>query len=141
MTFKKTFKQHDLNAVIKKVEQMEKDIAPAENAIDSKNNSIKKNAITVKQQILILDYLGAFDKINSVDNATKKAAFLELLLNKNEQNIRTELGKIYELKNSVLPIKKTKIKENLIKVSQIFSDLGLKSIVKKIQNDIDKLGQ
>ena len=68
--------------------------------VSKKEINEKNEIITIKQQILILEYLGAFQKINRIDNGTKKADFLALLLNKNKQNIREVLGKYYELKSS-----------------------------------------
>jgi hypothetical protein len=128
----------------KKLEEFQEQIAALKNQKSGLKRTPKKDdSITIKQQLLLLHYLGALEKINKLTIASKKSVFLKQLLNKNEQNIRTEItpAKIEELLYSNSRRKREQIKENLIKVSELFDELGLKSVVKKVKQDIERVDQ
>jgi hypothetical protein len=125
-------------------EEMKKQLEVLQKEKASRPKTVELGDIfSIKQQLLVLDYLGAFEKINKIDNAQAKALFLKQLFNKSAQNIRTELSpiNISELKYSTSRTKREAIRKNLIKVSELFEELGLKNIVKKVNEDIQKLDQ
>jgi hypothetical protein len=93
----------------------------------------QKDKITTKQQILILHYLDIIENL-CVTETTKKAKLLSFIFNRHEQNIRTVLTNMpnvkYNSKNNPFT------PDNMEFVKNIFSDIGLNDIVRKIENDI-----
>jgi hypothetical protein len=99
-----------------------------------------KNVWSIKEQLIALHYLGVLEKFDKIDNSTKKAQFLGLLLNKDVQNIRKEFSSI----NNLLPKSKKErpqAKKNLESLRTEFNNLGLTNIVKAIDNDLQRLDQ
>jgi hypothetical protein len=94
---------------------------------------------TLDEKILILHYLGAFDKIQKSDNATKKGIFLEKLIGNDAERIRQRFSSINDLFSPKEVVKRRKLREELEQVKNMFKELGLENIVKTIQADIRKL--
>lgn len=106
-------------------------------AEENKTSNKKKSDIetTTKQQILILHYLGFLDSLK-IDENTKKAKLLSVLLNRNVQNIRKELTYI-----DILKIENSKIKTalNLKAILPLFEEMGLPEALNKIRADMTEL--
>ena len=90
----------------------------------------KKEEVTLKKKLLILDYLGIIKSLD-LDN-TKKAKLLSILLNQSEQNIREYLSDMYSREKEV------KTKENLNYVFELFNELNLSNHKKQVIKDIEK---
>lgn len=105
-----------------------------ETFVRNKRRVKKKEETPTKQQILILHYLGVINHVD-LDN-TKKAKLFSRLLNRNEQNIRTDLTYVNALKIDESDIKTP---NNLKEVKMLFKELGMNEIVKKIDADLAKL--
>lgn len=103
---------------------------------ESKSNKRKsEKETTMKQQLLILHYLGIIDSMN-LSETTKKAKLLSVLLNRSEQNIRTELTYIDARK---IEDSEMKTIENLNAILPVFEEVGLNEIVETIKADLGRL--
>ncbi len=98
---------------------------------DEKTSS-KKEETTIKQQLLILHYMGILKNIDLPN--TKKAKLLSTLLNKTEQDIREVLTYIEGKKEES---KKIKSKDNLEFVKKHFEKLGMNEAIEKINKDLE----
>ena len=103
---------------------------------------LKKEAgsISIKQQLIILYYLGSLETVQQSEHSTKKALFLSRLLNKDTQNVRKELSSLHNLIYATDKLEKERIKKDLTVVKNLFEELGIRNIVRKIATDILKLG-
>jgi len=106
-------------------------------AAEKKNPTKKKSdkETTTKQQLLILHYLGVLDSLK-IDENTKKAKLLSVLLNKDSQNIRQVLTYIDARKIEDSEIKTI---ENLNAILPLFEEIGMDDATKRIKSDLSKL--
>jgi len=110
---------------------------------ESKNKSYlskKVNELTARQQLMILRYLGATDKIMELRNTTKAANFFNLIICKSPQNIRVDLMEIETWTTASASTKQREVtKHNLEVVRKVFEQLGIMSLVAEVEADIKKL--
>jgi len=102
--------------------------------------SKRKKEISVQQQIMILQFLGIFEKINKQKNKTKKVSFLAYLLNKTSQAIKQVYT--YEIHTLLTPDQRKKrknIDKELEKVHELFELIGLTDEANIVRNEIDNL--
>jgi hypothetical protein len=100
----------------------------------SKNEKVE--ILTIDQKLLILNYLGALKAIQKQENATKKGTFLNKLFGTNEDKFRQRFSSINELLEIKPNTKNSALKKNLEKVKELFEELGLETMVKKVTNDL-----
>lgn len=105
------------------------------------NPQSKSSNISFDQRLLLLHYLGALDKVRQAENASKIALFLSQLIRTDRETIRQRFSSILDLFEPKEKAKREKLKKDLQEVAKAFEELGLKSIVKKVQADLRKLGQ
>jgi hypothetical protein len=103
---------------------------------DKRKAGKKSEETSIKQQMLILHYLGVIPKIN-LEN-TKKARLLSKLLNRHEQNIRSCLTYIDAKRIEESDIK---TKDNLEAVRKIFEELSLTDELALVVKDLERLDQ
>lgn len=111
---------------------------------EAKNDKPRKiEPLSLEQQYLALDYLGVLDKLQKVkdDSNTLKGQFISLLIGKDSSNCRQLFSYLPQLKNGKTTQEKRKIKKNLTRVRDLFEEMGLKSLSKKVQDDLNDLGQ
>jgi len=101
---------------------------------DKRKVGKKSEETSIKQQILILHYLGVIPKIN-LEN-TKKSTLLSKLLNRNDQNIRSCLTYIDAKRIEDSDIK---TKHNLEAVRKIFEELSLTNELALVVKDLERI--
>jgi hypothetical protein len=101
-----------------------------ENLLNIPRKTQKKSALTHKQKLLALYYLGL--DTSKYDN-TKIAKILSEILELSEDNTRQNLSYLSAGKNDV------RTKANLQKVNQLFEDQGISDVSNSIKKDIEKL--
>lgn len=104
-----------------------------------KNDKPRKiEPLNLEQQYLVLDYLGVLDTLGKVkdDNNTRKGQFISLLIGKDFSNCRKQFSYIPSLKTGKTTEEKKKIRKNLTRVRDLFEEIGLKSIAKKVEVDL-----
>ncbi|MCA6440228.1 MAG: hypothetical protein IM598_00070 [Chitinophagaceae bacterium] len=111
---------------------------------EAKDNKPRKVVpLNLEQQFLALDYLGILDTLNKVkdDNNTLKGQFVSLLIGKDASNCRKQFSYIRELKHGKTTEEKRKISKNLSRVRDLFEEMALKSLAKKVDADLKNLSQ
>jgi len=99
-----------------------------------KQVQIKKEEITLAQQLLLLHYAGL---LNKIDQTTKgKSLLLSKILNRSKDNIKKNLTYINSPKISHSKIKNVK---NLELVFDIFNDLKMTEVADKVKLDLNKI--
>lgn len=109
-----------------------------------KNDKPRKiEPLSLEQQYLVLDYLDVLDTLGKVkdDNNTRKGQFVSLLISKDFSNCRKQFSYIPSLKMGKTTDEKKKIKKNLTRVRDLFEEIGLKSIAKKVEVDLKSISQ
>jgi hypothetical protein len=103
---------------------------------------LKKDAdqLNLKQQLMILYYLGGLDIVQQAEHTSKKASFLSRLLDKDVQTMRKEVSTLPNLIYATDKLEKERIKKDLTVVKNLFEELGVRNIVRKITVDLLKLG-
>lgn len=107
--------------------------------LDNKTSK-KPESLTLDEQFLVLDYLGIFSKTQNCKTIEKQARLISLLIGKSEQNCRALIPRLNDLKESKIGTEKKKIKERLDKVANLFEEVGLKTISKKVHADKKNVG-
>jgi hypothetical protein len=100
----------------------------------SKNEKVE--LLTIDQRLLILHYLGALKTIQKQENATKKGTFLNKLFGTNEDKFRQRFSSINELVEIKPNTKNSALRKNLEKVKELFEELGLETLAKKVTDDL-----
>lgn len=109
-------------------------------SLKSEEHSKRKEKISLHQQILLLHFLGIFEKINQHPVASRKAEFLSQLLNKAGQNIRKLLSKeIYTLLTPEARKKRHGIEEDLRTVYELLASIGLGEEAKQVKKELDSV--
>lgn len=154
MFFEKSFKQNYLNNIIVDLSlqpfyDIENIIAYLNGETISKqlkfiNQSLealttskteKENSLSLDEQILVLEYLGLFSKINAIKTKEKKAKLISLIIGKNDQYTREFLSLIDNFKSPSIKSEKIKYNSKLKKISNLFEEVGLISISKRVKTD------
>lgn len=101
-------------------------------ALEGKKSKSSKNKSSLPKQLLILYYMGM---LNSFDLSNlKNAKLLSVLLNGDEQNIRTSLSDFIDNQ-----LRSSSALTHLEEIASLFTDLGLQEPLQKVKNDIVKL--
>lgn len=101
-----------------------------------RREQIKKEEITLAQQLLLLHYLGL---LNPIDLNTKSKSFLlSKILNRNCDNIRKNITYINSPKISYSKIKNV---ENLKLILKIFQGLSMPLVADAVKVDLNKLNK
>lgn len=111
---------------------------------EAKDNKPRKiEPLNLEQQFLALDYLGILDTLNKVkdDNNTLKGQFVSLLIGKDASNCRKQFSYLRELKHGKTTEEKRRISKNLSRVRDLFDEMALKSLAKKVDVDLKNLSQ
>jgi hypothetical protein len=117
----------------KEMQEMRKEIDDLKEEKKGKEQ-IKKEEITLAQQLLLLHYLGL---LNKIDQTTKgKSVLLSKILNRSMDNIRKNLTYINSSKISNSKIKNV---ENLELVLNIFETLSMPDVADKVKVDLNKV--
>ncbi|MCX6262792.1 MAG: hypothetical protein NTY95_18475 [Bacteroidia bacterium] len=102
----------------------------------NKRKQVKKDEITLAQQLLLLYYLGL---LNEIDLNTKDKSFLlSKILNRSKDNIKKVITYINSPKISLSKIKNV---QNLELVLNIFEALKMPEVADKVKVDINKLNK
>jgi ribosomal protein S8 len=106
-----------------------------DNSIEQSRREVQKESETsIKQQVLILYYLGFLKEIDL--DTTKKSKLISKLLNRHEQNIRACLTYIDSVKVEESDIK---TKGNLEVVRNIFEQVGMANAISLIDKDLENI--
>jgi hypothetical protein len=111
---------------------------------EAKDNKPRKiEPLNLEQQFLALEYLGVLDKLEKVkdDNNTLKGKFVSQLIGKDFSNCRQQFSYISNLKHGKTTEEKKKISKNLTRVRDLFDEMALNSLVKKVDADLKNLSQ
>ena len=114
----------------KRIEDLEKRV----NLINKPVNESRKNALSTKQKVLILHYLGLIDSIDLITQ--KKAKILSVLLERSEQDIKSGITYVNARKIEKNDIK---TKNNIHTVKKLFEELRISNYNEKIDRDLEKL--
>jgi hypothetical protein len=113
------------------------DLYESPKKVPSKQKDI---ALTVQEQILMLQYLGLFEKINAHKTDTDKAAFLSALLYRHPQSVREIYTEgIYKIINKKERLEIKDIEKSLIKIHQLLISINLKEEASIVKAEIDSL--
>ncbi|WP_462252712.1 hypothetical protein [Ferruginibacter sp.] len=99
----------------------------------------KTETLSLEEQILVLDYLGLYGKTSRCNSVGKRAKLIGLIVNKDEFNIRGIIPRFTDLTYSKIGVEKKKIKQRLAKISNLFEEVGLNALSKKVSADLKKV--
>lgn len=98
----------------------------------------KHNELTLKQKILVLEYLGVLNALKSCKQEQQKANIISAIIGQDFSNVKKALTN-----NNRKPVEKgsqeTKTKENLEVVHDFFKANGLSEIANEVQKSINTI--
>lgn len=104
----------------------------------NKKTLYKSQEVNLRQQLLLLDYLGVMEQLTHPD-IKERINIISLLTNRNILNVRTHLIDYDSLKYSTVFREKLCIREDLLEVQRLLEEQGLKQLAEKVKADIDQL--